>query len=98
MGTAIRKATVDDARKLASLLRGIGWFDAFNAGSIEGSVARVSERLRECLAEQSHSVFVAEERAGEITAYGSVHWLPYLFMSGPEGYVSELFVSASARG
>jgi GNAT superfamily N-acetyltransferase len=46
----------------------------------------------------SHSVFVAEEPAGKIIGYGSVHWLPYLFMSGPEGYVSELFVSASARG
>ena len=30
--------------------------------------------------------------------YGSVHWLPYLFLQGPEGYVSELFVRESARG
>ena len=46
----------------------------------------------------SHSTFVAEASGGEITGYGSVHWLPYLFMSGPEGYVSELFVRAPARG
>jgi len=27
-----------------------------------------------------------------------VHWLSYLFLPGPEGYVSELFLRPSARG
>jgi GNAT superfamily N-acetyltransferase len=27
-----------------------------------------------------------------------VHYLPYFFLPGPEGYVSELFISAEARG
>lgn len=98
MRTAIRKATADDASKLASLLKGIGWFEAFNAAETDESAGRVKERLQQCLADGSHSTFVAHDRAGEIVGYGSVHWLPYLFMSGPEGYVSELFVSASARG
>ncbi len=30
--------------------------------------------------------------------YGTVHWMPTLFLSGPEGYVSELFVEETARG
>lgn len=30
--------------------------------------------------------------------YTAVHWLPYLILSGPEGYVSELFVAEAARG
>jgi GNAT superfamily N-acetyltransferase len=98
MSTLIRKATVDDAFKLAALLKEIGWFDAFNTAEIDELAKRVRERLQQCLADGSHSTFVAEERAGEIMGYGSVHWLPYLFMSGPEGYVSELFVSALARG
>jgi GNAT superfamily N-acetyltransferase len=98
MEIAIRNATLDDARQLAVLLQGIGWFEAFNSGDIEHSRARVEARLTQCLADPSHSVFVAEWPAGEIAGYGSVHWLPYLFMSGPEGYVSELFVRASARG
>ena len=98
MNTAIRKATVDDARKLAVLLNEIGWFARFNTGQIDQLALQVEERLRQCMADGSHSVLVAEEPGGEITGYGSVHWLPYLFMSGPEGYVSELFVSASARG
>ena len=98
MSTQIRKATVDDKRKLAALLKEIGWFDRFNQGEIDELATQVGARLEQCLADGSHSVFVAEEQAGEIVGYGSVHWLPYLFMSGPEGYVSELFVSAAARG
>ena len=98
MEIPIRNATLDDARQLAVLLQGIGWFEAFNSGDVENSTARVRARLTQCLADPSHSVFVAEWPAGEIAGYGSVHWLPYLFMSGPEGYVSELFVRESARG
>ena len=97
MDIAIRKAAVDDAHSLAFLLQDIGWFDAFNSGNVAALTTRVSERLEQCLADSSHSVFVAES-AGEIAGYGSVHWLPYLFMSGPEGYVSELFVREAARG
>jgi GNAT superfamily N-acetyltransferase len=98
MDFAIRMATADDARQLALLLAGIGWFDVFNSGTSDASTARVSARLRECLADESHSTYVAEIPAGEIAGYGSVHWLPYLFMAGPEGYISELFVRESARG
>jgi GNAT superfamily N-acetyltransferase len=54
--------------------------------------------LRECLSDSSHSVYVAERPGGEIAGYAAVHWLPYLFMSGPEGYVSELFARDDARG
>jgi GNAT superfamily N-acetyltransferase len=96
--STIRKATLDDARQLALLLQGIGWFDRFNSGEVDELAAQVRKRLQQCLADGSHSIFVAEEKAGEIVGYGSVHWLPYLFLSGPEGYVSELFVSAAARG
>ena len=96
--TGIRKATVGDARELALLLRGIGWFDAFNGGELDALTEQVRARLEQCLVDDSHLVLVAEDADGKIAGYGSVHWLPYLFMSGPEGYVSELFVSAAARG
>jgi len=98
MSTVIRKAKVDDAHKLASLIKAIGWFDAFNSEEVDVLAERVKVRLEQCLADGSHSTFVAEASGGEITGYGSVHWLPYLFMSGPEGFVSELFVSEGARG
>ena len=96
--TEIRKASVDDAHELALLLRSIGWFDAFNSGEIEALTERVRARLEQCLADDSHLVLVAEDADHGIAAYASVHWLPYLFMAGPEGYVSELFVSEAARG
>jgi len=94
----IRKANVDDACELALLLREIGWFESFNTGSIEPLIQRVSARLEQCLADDSHLILVAADADRRIAAYGSVHWLPYLFMSGPEGYVSELFVREAARG
>ena len=96
--TAIRKASVDDARELALLLQGIGWFEKFSAGKIDALTEQVRARLEQCLMDDSHLILVAEDADGKIAGYGSVHWLPYLFMSGPEGYVSELFVSAAARG
>jgi GNAT superfamily N-acetyltransferase len=98
MDVTIRKATLEDARQLALLLQGMGWFEAFNDADIEVSTERVSARLRQCFADGSHAIYVAETPEGEIIGYGSVHWLPYLFMAGPEGYVSELFVRESARG
>ena len=98
MEIPIRKAVFDDAAEIAKLLQGIGWFEAFSSREFEDSVTRVEDRLRQCLADDSHSIYVAESPHGEIAGYGSVHWLPYLFMSGPEGHVSELFVRDDARG
>lgn len=98
MDVTIRRATLDDAHRLALLLHGIGWFEAFKGGNIDESSARTSARLQQCFADASHSVYLAETTGGETAGYGSVHWLPYLFMAGPEGYVSELFVSEIARG
>ena len=94
----LRKATAQDAEQLTSLLKDIGWFEALTNDSVESSMERVRSQLERCLADGSHSVFVAESDQGDVTGYISVHWLPYLFMAGPEGYVSELFVCGSARG
>jgi GNAT superfamily N-acetyltransferase len=40
---------------------------------------------------------VAEQAGGRIAGYVAIYWLPYLFMAGPEGFVSELFVHEVAR-
>jgi len=93
----VRKATVDDAAQLAELLRGIEFFDAIRTMTFADAMVQVEQRIQQCLADDSHSIYVAEARQDQIIGYGSVHWLPYLFMSGPEGYVSELFVRAEAR-
>jgi GNAT superfamily N-acetyltransferase len=94
----LRKATIEDAEALASLLTEIGWFEVFRNESLEESSRRVRAELELCLADDSHLVCVAQSEEGKIIGYVSVHWLPYLFMRGPEAYVSELFVRDGARG
>jgi GNAT superfamily N-acetyltransferase len=98
MTVQIREVSAQDAPQLAELLREIGWFESFKNEPFEAVSRQVRLHIEQCLADNSHSIFVAEPRDGEIVGYGSVHWLPYLFFKGPEGYVSELFVRESARG
>ena len=93
----VRSVSAQDALQLAELLREIGWFESLSNEPVEETSRRVGTHLAQCLADDSHSVFVAESPEGELVGYGSVHWLPYLFLPGPEGYVSELFVRESAR-
>jgi GNAT superfamily N-acetyltransferase len=93
-----RKATLEDAPELVALLREIGWFEALERATDEEAIGQVRTRLEQCLADDSHTVYVARAEDGGIAGYVSVHWLPYLFMRGPEGYVSELFVRPAARG
>lgn len=64
----------------------------------EQVLAQVLRHLKLCLADSSHSVFLAEDAQRALLGYTSVHWLPYLFLRGSEGYVSELFVTQTARG
>ena len=40
------------------------------------------EILALCQADDSHSVYVAQNPEGEILGYCAVHWLPYLLFSG----------------
>ncbi|HSE88021.1 MAG TPA: GNAT family N-acetyltransferase [Candidatus Binatia bacterium] len=98
MSIQIRQVSAQDAPQLAELLREIGWFKSFKSEPLEVAIQRVRLHIEQCLADNSHSIFVAEARDGAIVGYGSVHWLPYLFLQGPEGLVSELFVRESARG
>ncbi|HEX2229097.1 MAG TPA: GNAT family N-acetyltransferase [Candidatus Binatia bacterium] len=98
MITRIRRVVPEDAAALAELLRDIGWFATLNDKPIETVTAQIELQIAQCLADNSHSIYVAESSVGKIAGYTSVHWLPYLFMAGPEGYVSELFVHSNARG
>jgi len=94
----IRKATASDAEALATLIRGIGWFERFNAEPFDAARDRLASHLDMCTADDSHSIYVAVNASEGLLGYVSVHWLPYLFLRGPEGFVSELFVQDAQRG
>ncbi|MEW5959544.1 MAG: GNAT family N-acetyltransferase [Chloroflexota bacterium] len=98
MNFQIRRALSEDAPLIAEILRDLGWFEYLAAEAPAATAGRVGHFLAQCLAGDRQSVYVAEAGPGEILGYAGVHWLPYLFLPGPEGYISELFVRESGRG
>jgi GNAT superfamily N-acetyltransferase len=98
MQLEIRKATASDALALADFIRDLKHFRRLEGLSQEVVRERVQELLRLLLADASHSLYIAQDGEAHIVGYTNVHWLPYLFLPGPEGYVSELFVARAARG
>jgi GNAT superfamily N-acetyltransferase len=98
----IRRAVPEDAGALARLLRSIGWFRRMENETEEQTIDVVSAELLGCLDDDSHSVYVAVSTAtsddSDVVAYVAVHWLPYLIKTGPEGFISELFVHERVRG
>lgn len=98
MNIHIRKAELDDAVALAHLLRSIGWFRRMKGEPAEATAQIVQRHLEKCLAEDSHTIYIAAKPDSDIVGYVAVHWLPYLFLAGPEGFISELFIHESMRG
>ena len=98
MSPVIRPARAADAEAVAAFLVDLRHFRRLEGRTLEDVTAQVRDALARCLADGSHSVYLATDAAGGILGYTSVHWLPYLFLPGPEGYVSELFIAEAARG
>jgi len=96
MTDTIRKATLDDVPAIAKVILSL-FEHHFEGFSFDDSAQRIGRHLNQCLADDSHSVYVAADESGQIAGYVAVHWLPYLFLPGPEGFVSELFIAEDAR-
>jgi GNAT superfamily N-acetyltransferase len=96
--TEIRGVKLEDAKAIAEILRELGWFEYMKTESLQETQARVERHMKMCLADDSHTVLVAESRTENVVGYISVHWLPYMMLLGSEGYISELFVFESERG
>ena len=94
----IRPATAADVGAIGLILRELGWFAHMNEESPADTGARIVRQLELCGADDSHTVLVAENSENAVVGYVAAHWLPYLMLAGPEGYVSELFVLESERG
>ncbi len=84
----IRAARPEDGPALAAFLKDLNYFHRLEPLSLAAVEAQVERHLALCLADESHSVYLAEGDSGDILGYTNVHWLPYLFLPGPEGYVS----------
>ncbi len=97
-GIVIRPGVPEDAQAIAGILRELGWVEHMAAETPEQSERRIAERITAYLNSDSHSLYIAATTDGAVAGYCAVHWLPYLLLAGPEGYVSELFIAASARG
>ena len=94
----VRQARHEDVPVIAEIVRKLGWFPHVNNEQTSATERRVLLHLELCDADDSHTVLVAEDEEGKVAGYISVHWLPYLMLAGPEGYISELFVHEDARG
>jgi GNAT superfamily N-acetyltransferase len=94
----IRKAVPADAPSIAELIRSLGYFGFISAEAADATAGRTLKHLLMCLRDDSHMVLVAVKPEGRVMGYVSVHWLPYLFLPGPEGYISELFIHSDFRG
>jgi len=93
----IRPAERSDAAGLATLLRSIGWFSHMAAEEEHETLATVSVQLDRCLSSDEHTILIGQAAAGQVVGFVAIHWLPYLFMRGPEGFISELFISDDSR-
>lgn len=98
MPVQIRPVRPEDADSMVSFLVDLRHFRRLQGRTSESIRPQVREAIGQCLADDSHAIYLAVDDDGQILGYTSVHWLPYLFLPGPEGYVSELFVATAARG
>ena len=94
----IRTVSLQDAEPLAALLQESGWFESRQHEPLDAASRRVRAHIEQGLADTSHTIFVALASEGTLGGYASVHWLPYLLLTGPEGLVSALFVHDATRG
>ena len=98
MNFTIRKAIESDAQAISQILQELGWFAWLNSTSPEDAIARIQQHIASCHANESHSIYVAENTESHVIGYVAVHWLPCPFLPKPQGYVSELFIQEAVRG
>lgn len=94
----IRPIQKSDLNTVESLWRELGWLDWISRETPDCVEQTMAQRLGENRADDSHVALVAEDGMGRVLGYAVMHYLPYFMMPGPEAYVSELFVTANARG
>jgi GNAT superfamily N-acetyltransferase len=98
MNMEIRKAKIEDAEGIVEVLQKADKSVYSMPSPYVATKEKVAMHIKMCNADKSHSIYVAENDFGQIVGYVGAHWLPYLFLNGPEGYLSELFIREEYRG
>jgi len=94
----IREATESDGPGIADLLHGIAELRTVTANTIDDLRTRVAGNLALGIRSPGIAILIAAAERGTIAGYCPVHWIPFLFFSGLEAYITELFVHPSDRG
>jgi GNAT superfamily N-acetyltransferase len=90
----IRSARAEDAPAIAVLLAALGDLPMLAGEDVADVAAR---HVPVAVASPDTTLLVVEGDRGLI-GYANVHWVHDLFMPGPEGYLSELFILESHSG
>ena len=90
----IRSARAEDAPAIAVLLAALGDLPMLAGEDVADVAAR---HVPVAVASPDTTLLVVEDDRGLI-GYANVHWVRDLFMPGPEGYLSELFILESHSG
>jgi GNAT superfamily N-acetyltransferase len=97
MSIKIRKAKVEDAEGIVEVMKQAGKSVYSMPTPYVTTTEKVAAHIKMCHADKSHTIYVAQNDGGRIVGYVGAHWLPYLFLDGPEGYLSELFIREEYR-
>jgi GNAT superfamily N-acetyltransferase len=98
MDYSIRPVQRSDAAAIALIHREVGWWEHLARETPEQTAQRVRWHIELCLADGSHAIWVATDPADHVVGYTAVHWVAYLTLPGPEGFVSEVFVHPDHQG
>jgi GNAT superfamily N-acetyltransferase len=90
----IRLAKISDARAIAEVRANIDDYDHWKALGVDAMEAQARASLERV---HSERLTLVAELDGRVVGYAAVYWLHPAF-SGPEGYLSELFIRTDASG
>jgi ribosomal protein S18 acetylase RimI-like enzyme len=93
----IREAVESDAMGIAQVVKQISEVQSVAGVTTEDIRDRIARGLSLVARSETSTVLVGAGDDGAIAGYCAVHWVPFLFLSGGEAYITELFVRPSDR-
>jgi GNAT superfamily N-acetyltransferase len=93
----IREAIEADAAGIAQLLRGISELKSVSAQTPQQTHSVVSRALAVATTSNASMILIGVTDEGVVAGYCAVHWVPFLFLPGPEAYITELFIRPGDR-